>query len=176
MSVPLLLGALLAAVCVLFVALPFLRGAGNSTTTDRFEGANEAEERRLALAEERDRTLAALKELEFDHRTGKVSDDDYRVQVGTLRRAAADALRSLDAAAADGRGVYGRSDALNLSKENPVIEPHLIEQPSIPEPYPSPAEPPQPATVPEPSPVPSEPPAPVTIPEPSPEPSPPSPE
>jgi hypothetical protein len=45
-----------------------------------------------------------LKELEFDHRTGKVSDDDYRSLVGELRHAAADALRALD------RGT-GRSDA-----------------------------------------------------------------
>jgi general stress protein 26 len=43
-----------------------------------------------------DRTLAALKELEFDHRTGKVSDEDDRSMVGELRRAAADALRALD--------------------------------------------------------------------------------
>jgi len=54
------------------------------------------EQRRLALAEERDRALAALKELEFDHRTGKVSDDDYRQLVGPLRRRAAEALRALD--------------------------------------------------------------------------------
>ncbi len=54
------------------------------------------EQRRLALAEERDRALAALKELEFDHRTGKVSDDDYRSLVGPLRRRAAEALRALD--------------------------------------------------------------------------------
>ena len=35
-----------------------------------------------------------LKELEFDHRTGKVSDEDYRELVGPLRRRAADALRA----------------------------------------------------------------------------------
>ena len=40
--------------------------------------------------------LAALKELEFDHRTGKISDEDYRAQVGPLRRRAAEALRALD--------------------------------------------------------------------------------
>jgi hypothetical protein len=40
--------------------------------------------------------LAALKELEFDHRTGKVSDEDYRSLVGPLRRRAAEALRALD--------------------------------------------------------------------------------
>jgi len=50
----------------------------------------------VALAEERDRALAALKELEFDHRTGKVSDEDYRAQVGPLRRRAAEVLRALD--------------------------------------------------------------------------------
>jgi hypothetical protein len=45
--------------------------------------------------EERDRALAALKELEFDHRTGKVSDEDYRELVGPLRREAAAALSAL---------------------------------------------------------------------------------
>ena len=58
--------------------------------------ARAAERRRLELAEERDRALAALKELEFDHRTGKVSDEDYRQMIGPLRRQAADALRALD--------------------------------------------------------------------------------
>jgi hypothetical protein len=37
-----------------------------------------------------------LKELEFDHRTGKVSDEDYRALVGPLRRRAAETLRALD--------------------------------------------------------------------------------
>jgi hypothetical protein len=37
-----------------------------------------------------------LKELEFDHRTGKISDDDYRELVGPLRRRVADALRALE--------------------------------------------------------------------------------
>jgi hypothetical protein len=58
------------------------------------------EKRRLAAAEERDRALAALKELEFDHRTGKISDDDYRALVGPLRHRVADALRALDGRAA----------------------------------------------------------------------------
>ncbi len=46
--------------------------------------------------EARDRALAALKELEFDHRTGKIDDGDYRRLVGPLRRAAAEALQELD--------------------------------------------------------------------------------
>ena len=40
--------------------------------------------------------LAALKELEFDHRTGKIGDDDYRETLAPLRQEAAAALRALD--------------------------------------------------------------------------------
>jgi hypothetical protein len=88
------LAAMLAVIAVVFVARPFLRDP--SPTSDRLdELAPEARER-LALAEERDRALAALKELEFDHRTGKVSDEDYRAQVGPLRRRAAEVLRALE--------------------------------------------------------------------------------
>ena len=87
--------AMLAVVAVVFVARPFLRDP--SPASDRLdELAPEARER-LALAEERDRALAALKELEFDHRTGKISDEDYRAEIGPLRRQAAEALRALDA-------------------------------------------------------------------------------
>jgi hypothetical protein len=72
------------------VARPFLAG-------ERDEPIAEPPAERLALEEERDRALAALKELEFDHRTGKVSDEDYRSMVGELRGEAAAALRALDA-------------------------------------------------------------------------------
>jgi hypothetical protein len=89
-----LLGILLAAVVVVLVALPFLREP--VTEDDRLDAPTDADERRLALVEERDRALAALKELEFDHRTGKVDDVDYRELVGPLRQAAAAALRALD--------------------------------------------------------------------------------
>ena len=97
MSVWLLLGVLLAIASVVVVALPFLRRPGIPAAEDRLGEPDELERRRLELAEERDRALAALKELEFDHRTGKVSDDDYRAQVGPLRRGAAEALRALEA-------------------------------------------------------------------------------
>jgi hypothetical protein len=90
----LVLGAVLAVGAVLFVARPFLREP--APETDRLDEPGVLERRRLELAEERDRALAALKELEFDHRTGKVSDDDYRAQVGPLRRRAAEALRALE--------------------------------------------------------------------------------
>jgi hypothetical protein len=93
-TLALALGALLAISCVVFVARPFLREP--DPAVDRLDEPSEAERRALALAEERDRTLAALKELEFDHRTGKVSDEDYRALVGPLRARAMAALRALE--------------------------------------------------------------------------------
>jgi flagellar biosynthesis/type III secretory pathway M-ring protein FliF/YscJ len=93
----LVLGALLALLVVAFVARPFLREP--APRSDRLDELGEAERHRLALVEERDRALAALKELEFDHRTGKVTDADYREQLGPLRRRAAEALKALDSGA-----------------------------------------------------------------------------
>jgi hypothetical protein len=94
MTLALTLAAVLAVLAVVFVARPFLRDP--APASDRLDEPGELERRRLELVEERDRALAALKELEFDHRTGKVTDDDYRAQVGPLRRGAADALRALE--------------------------------------------------------------------------------
>jgi hypothetical protein len=94
MTVALVVGAVLAVACVLLVALPFLREP--AAADDLLSAPDELERRRLDLAEERDRALAALKELEFDHRTGKISDEDYRALVGPLRSKAAEALRALD--------------------------------------------------------------------------------
>ena len=93
MTLALAIGALVAVAAVLAVALPFLREP--VAADDRLLRPDAVQQRRLALAEERDRALAALKELEFDHRTGKVSDEDYRAQVGPLRRRAAEALRGV---------------------------------------------------------------------------------
>jgi hypothetical protein len=90
----LVLGALVAVAAVVAVARPFLREP--APKEDRLDARTELEQRRLTLAEERDRSLAALKELEFDHRTGKVSDEDYRALVTPLRRRAAEALRALE--------------------------------------------------------------------------------
>jgi hypothetical protein len=89
-----ILAVLLATVCVAFVARPFLREP--APDDDRLVELPPAERERRRLAEERDRALAALKELEFDHRTGKISDADYRELVTPLRRQAAEALRALE--------------------------------------------------------------------------------
>jgi hypothetical protein len=89
----LIVGALIAVAAVVLVALPFVLDRGEG---DSLEAPTALGERRLALVEERDRALAALKELEFDHRTGKVDDADYRELVGPLRRAAAAAMQGID--------------------------------------------------------------------------------
>jgi hypothetical protein len=92
-AVALVLGALVAVVAVVLVSAPFLLEP--PPADDRLRELGEGDRRKLEVAEEKDRALAALKELEFDHRTGKLSDDDYRELVGGYRRRAAAALRSL---------------------------------------------------------------------------------
>ena len=94
MTVALVLVAVLTVACVVAVALPFLREP--STVSDHLAETDGAALRQLELAEARDRALATLKELEFDHRTGKVSDEDYRALIGPLRRDAAQALRATE--------------------------------------------------------------------------------
>jgi hypothetical protein len=85
------LGAALAAGAIVLVAWPFLREPAPADDT-----LEQPDDELIELVEERDRALAALKELEFDHRTGKIDDADYRETVAPLRQAAAAALRALD--------------------------------------------------------------------------------
>jgi hypothetical protein len=94
LTIALVLAALLAVACVVVVALPFLREP--EPESDTLDPLDDVEKRRLAQLEARDRALAALKELEFDHRTGTISDEDYKNLVGPLRREAATALQELE--------------------------------------------------------------------------------
>ena len=127
------LGLVLAAVVVVLVAWPFLR----EPVADDDTIAAQPDER-LALVEERDRALAALKELEFDHRTGKIDDDDYRQLVGPLRREAAAALRAIDR-----QQRYGGA----MTEPTPPPDEGTPPTPApVPEPYPPPDE----ATIPTP--------------------------
>jgi hypothetical protein len=106
LTLALLLAAALAVACVVAVALPFIREP--EPESDVLDELDEEERHRLQLLEERDRALSALKELEFEHRTGAISDEDYRSQLGPLRRDAAAALQAL------GRAGEGRpADARN---------------------------------------------------------------
>ena len=121
------LGVAVAAGAVLLVAWPFLREP--VAADDRLDAPSAGEAQRLELLDERDRVLGALKELEFDHRTGKIGDEDYRSQLGPLRRSAAAALRAIDRYRA----------------------PMALEAPDLPS---EPAPPPDEGTLPTPAPVP----------------------
>ena len=138
MTAALAIAAVVAAAAVVLAALPFLRDP--SPAADRLERQDELERRTLELAEERDRALAALKELEFDHRTGKVSDEDYRRLVGPLRVGAARMLRALE-------------PEIPAPSEPPEPAPDPTPPEPVPEPYP-PDEitPPAPPLIPEPGP------------------------
>jgi hypothetical protein len=101
LTLALVLAAALAVDCVVVVALPFIREP--EPKSDALDDLDDDERRRLQRLEERDRALAALKELEFEHRTGTVSDDDYRAQLGPLRRDVASALQALERDSGKGR-------------------------------------------------------------------------
>ena len=130
------LAVLVAGGAVLLVAWPFLREP--VADDDRLEAPGRAEERWRELVEERDRVLAALKELEFDHRTGKIGDEDYGSQIGPLRRAAAVALRAID------------------GYRDPMTAFDVPDLPTEPGPPPDEGTPPAPAPVTEPHPPPDE--------------------
>lgn len=94
MTIGLLLAAVLVAACVVYVAMPYLRDP--DPVSDRLEELDGRGARLVQLAEERDRAFEALRELEEDHRSGRIAEADYRAQVGRLRRESADALQALD--------------------------------------------------------------------------------
>jgi hypothetical protein len=82
-----LLLAVLVVASAAFVAMPFGRSA--HARLHASPGTVEA-------VEERDRALAALRELELDHRAGTVDEAEYRALVGGLRLRAAEALKRVD--------------------------------------------------------------------------------
>lgn len=90
--------AAIVVVAIVLVALPLLRV---SAAADDVDVVTVEMRTRLEVAEARDAALQALSELEFDHRTGAVSDEDYRAQVGELRRNVAQALDAAREARAD---------------------------------------------------------------------------
>jgi hypothetical protein len=106
LTLALVLAAMLAVACVIAVAMPFLREP--EPESDALDDLDEDERRRLELLEARDRALAALRDLEFEHRTGTVSDDDYRTQLGPLRRDVASALQALQREEGEVRPANGR--------------------------------------------------------------------
>ncbi len=78
----------------------------------RDRGAGAGMERELLvdeLAEEKEKLLLALREIEFDHRTGKLSDEDFRKLDSDYRGRALETLRRIE-----DLGLVSESDPLAL--------------------------------------------------------------
>jgi hypothetical protein len=89
----------LAAVVVALVGWPLLRERAVETMAP--------DARRLALLERRDAALAALLELDLDHRAGKLTDEDADRERVTLRDEAVGALAELESLDAESAPVTG---------------------------------------------------------------------
>ena len=100
------LGSLLLALALLllvaaYIARPILDRAGEERAESAPADAIYDRVNRLA---ERENVLAALRDLDFDHTTGKIAQEDYRAQRAALVGQGVAILRQLDALGLDGRG------------------------------------------------------------------------
>ena len=84
------LAILLTAAALLAVAYPILSKGSAATPS------SSAEESLDELLGQRDAAMQALRELNFDHRMGKISDEDFAVFELNLKQNAAETLRALD--------------------------------------------------------------------------------
>jgi len=97
--VAILAGLLLALAAVLVVLEPILRGTATAPPAALLSDSDDDE--MDPVQRRRDLALAALKEIEFDRATGKLSDDDYQRLQAKYSAEAVEALRAADHAAAD---------------------------------------------------------------------------
>jgi len=95
LGIELLVGTLLAVLCVALVLDPLFRPveaadapSTEPSTSDEWEADLAAEDTPRA------RALAALREIEFDRETGKLDDHDYQSLKARYTRAAIEAMRS----------------------------------------------------------------------------------
>jgi hypothetical protein len=77
---------------VLFVAWPFASPEAEPPE----HSLSEADRRRLELRERRDEAYHALRDLDQELHTGKITPADYELERGRLRAEAAEALAELD--------------------------------------------------------------------------------
>jgi hypothetical protein len=98
-----LLGLVLAIAAVFVVVSPILRPKSARPAPGPVfdDPEDDPVEHRKELA------LAALKEIEFDRETGKLSDTDYQAMLARYTQEAVEALRAADAVAATGARVPG---------------------------------------------------------------------
>lgn len=110
-----LVGLLVAIAAVLLVLDPILRPSAESARpSDRDEEADDPREVRKELA------LAALKEIEFDRATGKLSDGDYQTMLVRYTKEAVEALREAEAPVSAGGNGHGAAAAAAVPGDDPV--------------------------------------------------------
>ncbi len=85
------LAILLSAAAVLGVAYPILAKARANVP-----GRASAQEQLAELLAQREAAFQALRELQFDHRVGKITDEDFVAFEANLKQHAAETLRALD--------------------------------------------------------------------------------
>ena len=85
------------------------------------------ERKRKALAEEKERLIGALRDLDHDHRTGKLDDADHATLTARLKQQAAEVLKDIDVN--DGRRVMRPGD--EPAPPEPVAQKTAPESPTI---------------------------------------------
>ena len=75
----------------MFLYAPFIEKRARPVTEEEHDLS--------ALMAERDRVINSLQELDFDFKLGKIPDEDYPVQRGSLLQKGADILRKIDSLA-----------------------------------------------------------------------------
>jgi hypothetical protein len=115
-------GLLIAVVAVLLVLEPLLRAAAGKPvelTVPLFADSDDEDD---PLLRRRDRALAALREIEFDRATGKLSDEDFAKLQAKYQVEALDALRAVDAAKAGAGVVAHAGAALAAGSDGDAVE------------------------------------------------------
>jgi len=115
-------GLLIAVVAVLLVLEPVLRAAAGKPvelTVPLFADSDDEDD---PLLRRRDRALAALREIEFDRATGKLSDEDFAGLQAKYQAEALEALRAVDEAKADAGVVSRAGAALAASGDGDAVE------------------------------------------------------
>ncbi|WP_310569765.1 zinc ribbon domain-containing protein [Gemmatimonas sp.] len=129
-AVPLVLGTVLALGALSLVLSPLLSGEAEVRADDEKKAATEAARVKAARAkrsgreeEQLDGAVAALREIEFDRETGKLSDSDYAELKTRYTREALAELRASDvreATAAGGLAVAAMAAVSSADAADPV--------------------------------------------------------
>jgi hypothetical protein len=108
--VGILIGVALALIAAFIVVQPLLHAASGRTIDAAVPLFSDSDDEDDPLLARRDRALAALKEIDFDRATGKLSDTDYEELKAEFSQEALEAIRAADAAAAPTVHAAGPAD------------------------------------------------------------------